>query len=69
MENSNGVAVLRIAFDGDDEREAERSTPAHATEVLKHPTTGARVDVVGTASAPSPRGRRGPSSWPRGRTW
>ena len=25
MENSNGVAVLRIAFDGDDEREAERS--------------------------------------------
>ena len=60
MENSNGVAVLRIAFDGDDEREAERSTPAHATEVLKHPTTGARVDVVGTAhvSAQSARETR-----------
>jgi hypothetical protein len=60
MENSNGVAVLRIAFDGDDEREAERSTPPPATEILKHPTTGARVDVVGTAhvSAQSARETR-----------
>ena len=60
LETTSGVAVLRVSFDGDDERarrdaeeearlaEAERDARA-VTTVLRHPETNVPVEIIGTA--------------------
>ena len=60
LETTSGVAVLRVSFDGDDERarrdadeetrlaEAERDERA-VTTVLRHPETNVPVEIIGTA--------------------
>jgi hypothetical protein len=60
MGTSSGLAVLRVAFDGDDERakfdeeemskkHAETADPSPTTTTLFHPTTGVPVTIIGTA--------------------
>ena len=46
-----GASVIRLAFDGDAERDAERALPPPeaCAERLTHPTTSAPVFVIGTA--------------------
>jgi uncharacterized membrane protein len=60
LETASGVAVLRVSFDGDDERarrdaeerarmaRAERDERAETT-VLRHPETNVPVEIIGTA--------------------
>ena len=60
LETASGVAVLRVSFDGDDERarrdaeerarmaRAERDERAETT-VLHHPETNVPVEIIGTA--------------------
>lgn len=56
LETASGVAVLRVSFDGDDERAEERARMAQAerderaeTTVLRHPETNVPVEIIGTA--------------------
>jgi len=59
LETSSGVSVLRVSFDGDDERArrdveeqarmAEERNERAVTTVLRHPETNVPVEIIGTA--------------------
>ena len=59
LETTSGVSVLRVSFDGDDERArrdveeqarmAEERNERAVTTVLRHPETNVPVEIIGTA--------------------